>query len=78
MNHDSLTVTVYISMLFTLIRSHHGGKILVPSSPSSGSICEIVTTLPQVFERVQTESFASLPDARFELFTKKVRLTGIF
>ena len=71
--HVPWKANLYIYVLFPIILIHYGGKILVPKSPTTGSICEIVTTLPQVFQRVQADNFASLPDARFEQFTTKVR-----
>ncbi|KAI0229305.1 Digestive organ expansion factor-like protein [Lamellibrachia satsuma] len=68
----SSIVTPEINSVFNKHCHNYGGKILVPKSPTTGSICEIVTTLPQVFQRVQADNFASLPDARFEQFTTKV------
>ncbi|KAK3750712.1 hypothetical protein QZH41_017266 [Actinostola sp. cb2023] len=37
-----------------------------------GSICQVVTQVPQVFHRIDCVSFSEAPDKRFEFFTSKI------
>ncbi|XP_071511189.1 U3 small nucleolar RNA-associated protein 25 homolog [Diadema antillarum] len=48
------------------------GRVSVCNVPSLGSISQVVIPLPQVFHRIQCDSFASSHDKRFKFFTTKV------
>lgn len=61
-----------INAVFNKSCRNHGGKVQVPKVHVSGAISQIVTTLPQLYMRVEASSYTNLPDARFDFFVKKV------
>ncbi|XP_077866119.1 U3 small nucleolar RNA-associated protein 25 homolog [Saccoglossus kowalevskii] len=60
----------YIAFLNTYV--HYYGKITVCNPVSNGSICQIVTALPQVFQRIESSNYLESPQNRFDYFTTKV------
>lgn len=50
------------------------GEVRIQPVESPGSICQIVSTMPQLFQRFPSTSAASLPDDRFNYFIKEVCL----
>ena len=38
----------------------------------SGTICQVVAQLPQVFHRMESQKLLDLPDTRFQYFVDKV------
>ncbi|XP_005997442.1 U3 small nucleolar RNA-associated protein 25 homolog [Latimeria chalumnae] len=51
---------------------NYRGQVAVKNMPQSGSICQVVVQLPHVFQRLETESFITLPDARFHFLINKI------
>ncbi|XP_069116871.1 U3 small nucleolar RNA-associated protein 25 homolog [Argopecten irradians] len=51
---------------------NYAGKVMVSRPDTSGTICQIVLQLPQTYHKVQTSSYASAADDRFEFFIKKI------
>ncbi|XP_064621893.1 U3 small nucleolar RNA-associated protein 25 homolog [Lineus longissimus] len=68
----SSLVTPEINALFNKHSQNYAGKVMVMKPPTPGTICQIVTLLPQVFQRVHAESYSQLADARFQYFIQKV------
>eukprot|EP00731_Ephydatia_muelleri_P028176 Em0019g1049a len=50
----------------------YAGKVKVDDSVHSGTICQVVAQLPQVFHRMESQKLLDLPDARFQYFVDKV------
>uniref|UniRef100_A0A1B6LTA9 U3 small nucleolar RNA-associated protein 25 homolog n=2 Tax=Graphocephala atropunctata TaxID=36148 RepID=A0A1B6LTA9_9HEMI len=61
-----------ISALFSRRCHNYAGKVCVINPIRTGTICQIVLQLPQVFNRIECNSAASSIDARFEHFIGKV------
>ncbi|XP_078085851.1 U3 small nucleolar RNA-associated protein 25 homolog isoform X2 [Mustelus asterias] len=61
-----------INAIYSKYCFNYRGQVAVSNVPRTGSICHVVVQLPHVFQRVDVSSYASLPDARFEFFTKKI------
>uniref|UniRef100_X1YWV6 U3 small nucleolar RNA-associated protein 25 homolog n=1 Tax=Capitella teleta TaxID=283909 RepID=X1YWV6_CAPTE len=68
----SSLVSPEINSIFSKHCSNILCDFLVMKSPSTGSICQIVAQLPQVFHRIECSSLASADEARFEFFKKKI------
>ncbi|CAH1792944.1 unnamed protein product [Owenia fusiformis] len=58
--------------LFNKHCHNYAGKISLKHHHNGGSICQIVTQLPQVFQKLRCDSYYQLADARFQFFIKKV------
>ncbi|KAK6181114.1 hypothetical protein SNE40_009044 [Patella caerulea] len=59
-----------ITALFN--KHYYRGKIQIVRKPSSGTICQIVTQLPQTFHRFSCKNFSEICEDRFHFFVKKV------
>ncbi|XP_074655131.1 U3 small nucleolar RNA-associated protein 25 homolog [Tubulanus polymorphus] len=65
--------TPEINALFNKHCTNYAGKIIVQKSQAAvGSICQIVAQIPQVFHRIDCQTFAEVPDARFKFFVTKI------
>ncbi|KAL3875210.1 hypothetical protein ACJMK2_038135 [Sinanodonta woodiana] len=64
--------TPEITSLFNKHCHNYAGKVQFSRPPSDGSICQIVTQLPQVFHRIESSSYVQLPEDRFKFFLKKI------
>ncbi|PSN43106.1 Digestive organ expansion factor [Blattella germanica] len=51
---------------------NYAGKICIMNPVTTGSICQLVVQVPQVFQRFEVESVAQSLDARFDYFVKKI------
>eukprot|EP00105_Crassostrea_gigas_P004746 XP_011418066.1 PREDICTED: digestive organ expansion factor homolog [Crassostrea gigas] len=51
---------------------NYAGKVAVNRKDTRGTICHIVTQLPQVFHKLPASSYAELADVRFDFFLKKI------
>ncbi|ESP02309.1 hypothetical protein LOTGIDRAFT_138628, partial [Lottia gigantea] len=61
-----------ITALFNKNSHNYSGKIQIQRKPSNGSICHIVTQLPQTFHRFNCNNFSQVCDDRFNFFVKKI------
>ncbi|XP_063958961.1 U3 small nucleolar RNA-associated protein 25 homolog [Lytechinus pictus] len=52
--------------------SNMAGRVLVNNVPSLGSIGQVAVQLPQVFHKVECDSFASSHEKRFQFFISKI------
>lgn len=48
------------------------GEVRVQPEETAGSICQIITQIPQIFQKFPVSSPASLADDRFQFFIKEV------
>ncbi|XP_046658688.1 U3 small nucleolar RNA-associated protein 25 homolog [Homalodisca vitripennis] len=60
------------SALFSRRCHNYAGKVCVVNPIRTGTICQIVLQLPQVFNRIECSSAVSSIDARFDHFINKV------
>ncbi|XP_033647113.1 digestive organ expansion factor homolog isoform X2 [Asterias rubens] len=68
----SSVTTPEINSLFNKHCANFEGKVMVYNPPVTGSICQVITQLPQVFHRLQCQNFTEDSDQRFEFFLSKV------
>ncbi|XP_077998956.1 U3 small nucleolar RNA-associated protein 25 homolog [Glandiceps talaboti] len=68
----SSVVTPEMNSLFNKHCHNYAGKVLVNNPVISGSICQIATALPQVFQRIECENYVELPQKRYDYFISKV------
>ncbi|XP_054263815.1 U3 small nucleolar RNA-associated protein 25 homolog [Macrosteles quadrilineatus] len=61
-----------ISALFSRKCHNYAGKVWVMNPVKTGTICQIVLQLPQVFNRIDCDSATDSIDARFQYFISKV------
>ena len=64
--------SVSSSNIHICYRLGYAGKVKVDDSVHSGTICQVVAQLPQVFHRMESQKLLDLPDARFQYFVDKV------
>ncbi|XP_038075250.1 digestive organ expansion factor homolog [Patiria miniata] len=68
----SSIVSPEINSLFNKQCANLAGRAMVYNPPVTGSICQVVTQLPQVFHRIECQSFLEESDKRFDFFLSKV------
>ncbi|XP_022097909.1 digestive organ expansion factor homolog isoform X2 [Acanthaster planci] len=68
----SCITTPEINSLFNKHCANLAGKAVVYNPPVTGSICQVITQLPQVFHRIECQSFMEEPDKRFDFFVSKI------
>nr|CAD7194998.1 unnamed protein product [Timema douglasi] len=61
-----------MNSLFNKKCRNYAGKVRVINPVISGTICQVVVQLPQVFQKLQASSSLQLIEARFDYFVKKV------
>ncbi|CAG2057493.1 unnamed protein product [Timema podura] len=61
-----------MNSLFNKKCHNYAGKVRVINPVISGTICQVVVQLPQVFQKLQASSSLQLIEARFDYFVKKV------
>jgi U3 small nucleolar RNA-associated protein 25 len=62
-----------INGLFNKHCFNYEGKVQVKTINQIGTICQIGFQLAQVYHRIQCDSPADMPKARFDFFVEKVR-----
>ncbi|XP_072041520.1 U3 small nucleolar RNA-associated protein 25 homolog [Amphiura filiformis] len=61
-----------LKALFNRHCHNYAGRIMIQNPPVNGSICQVVTQLPQVFHKVECGSFSEDAQKRFDFFVKKI------
>ena len=64
--------TPEINGIFNKFCCNYNGKVKYSYNNTSGSIAQIVSQIPQVYQQVNCNTFLELPDKRFDFFIKKV------
>ncbi|KAK3581418.1 hypothetical protein CHS0354_016280 [Potamilus streckersoni] len=64
--------TPEITSLFNKHCHNYAGKLHFSKPVTDGSICQIVTQLPQVFHRIESSNYVQMPEDRFKFFVKKI------
>ena len=67
-------MTPHISQLFLV---DYAGLVRVMDPSPVGTICHVISALPQAFHRVACDSYPDLATARFHYFVEKVGLCTI-
>ncbi|XP_067015268.2 U3 small nucleolar RNA-associated protein 25 homolog [Anabrus simplex] len=52
--------------------NNYAGKVRVAKNITSGSICQVIVQLPQVFQKLSVDAPSKVMDARFDFFVKKI------
>nr|XP_022332031.1 digestive organ expansion factor homolog [Crassostrea virginica] len=52
--------------------TNYSGKLAISRKETKGTICHIVTQLPQVFHKLPACTYAEMADVRFDFFLKKI------
>ncbi|XP_062587252.1 U3 small nucleolar RNA-associated protein 25 homolog isoform X2 [Saccostrea cucullata] len=68
----SSLATPELNSLFNKHCCNYAGKLSVNRKETKGTICHIVTQLPQVFHKLPASSYSELADVRFDFFLKKI------
>ncbi|XP_067942579.1 U3 small nucleolar RNA-associated protein 25 homolog [Watersipora subatra] len=62
----------HLAAIFAKHCSNYAGEVRLQPLPSTGSICHITSAMPLIFQRFHSVSYSSLPDDRFDYFTREV------
>ena len=70
--HYQYIIIYYVGFIENFSLLDIAGEVRIQPAESAGSICHIVSQMPQLFQRFPATSAASLPDDRFNYFIKEV------